>query len=348
LKQYAEIETPLRFVVTVDTEADDAWDRPDDVKVSNVLQLERFQDLCDKYDVVPTYLLAYECATRDEALKVLKPLSENRRCEIGHHLHVWTTPPFQRAGPTGVDLDWIHAFQFQLPDSLFTEKAECLRQAIEENFGRSPTSHRAGRFGIDQRTVDWLASSGFVVETSMRKGIRLTHFLPGIKLSTPAGRRIEALEYGLQKNPYIWHGQSSNGKDQSVIEIPAGGDAPDDFASNLLLRYLALKWPGEPFLFRVYRKLGGLERLDPDPAKPPDEMPRMIDRAIKRGVTVINLTLHSSELALHGSPYSRTEEDLDAVWQHLEEAFRFIRDREITSDGISNVAQLARRNVMQN
>ena len=127
--------------------------------------LERFQDLCDQYNVVPTYLLAYECATRDEALKILKPLSENRRCEIGHHLHVWTTPPFQRAGPTGVDLDWIHAFQFQLPDSLFTEKAECLRQAIEKNFGRSPTSHRAGRWGIDQRTVDWMASTGFIVET---------------------------------------------------------------------------------------------------------------------------------------------------------------------------------------
>jgi len=335
-----EIKTALRFVVTVDTEADDAWDRPDDVKVSNVLQLERFQDLCDKYDVVPTYLLAYECATRDEALKVLKPLSENRRCEIGHHLHVWTTPPFQRAGPTGVDLDWIHAFQFQLPDSLFTEKAECLRQAIEKNFGRSPTSHRAGRFGIDQRTVDWLASSGFVVETSVRKGLRLRNLGPDVTAKI-ADRRIEATEYGLNKNPYIWPGQSSNGNDQSVVEIPLTVDAPDDFASNVLLRYLALKWPGEPLLFRMYRKLSGLGRLDLDPAKPPGEMSGIIDRAIKRGVSVINLMLHSSELALHCSPFSNNQEDLDQVWNHLEDAFRHVRDRDIVSEGLTDVARLA-------
>lgn len=337
-----EIRTPLRFVVTVDTEADDAWERPDDVKVSNILQLERFQDLCDKYDIVPTYLLAYECATRDEALKILKPLSENRRCEIGHHLHVWTTPPFQRAGPTGVDLDWIQAFQFQLPDSLFVEKAECLRQAIEENFGRSPTSHRAGRWGIDQRTVDWLAGAGFVVETSMRKGIRLRNLGPEVTAIT-SKRRIEATEYGLRKNPYFWPGHSTNGNSQLVVEIPATVDAPDDFASNTMLRYLALKWPGEPFLFRVYRKLGGLGRLYPDPAKPPGEMPRIIERAIKRGETVINLMLHSSELALHCSPFTKTQEDSAGVWQHLEEAFRYARDRDIVSEGLTDVARLTLR-----
>jgi hypothetical protein len=343
-----EISTPLRFVVTVDTEADDAWTQPESVKVTNIRQLERFQDLCDKYDVVPTYLLAYECATRDEALKILKPLSENRRCEIGHHLHVWTTPPFQREGPTGVDLDWIHAFQFQLPDSLFAEKAECLRQAIEKNFGRSPTSHRAGRWGIDQRTVNWLAKSGFVVETSMRKGIRLRNLGAEVREPISAGRRIEATEYGLHNNPYIWPSSSHNGSADSVVEIPATVDVPDDFVMNVLLRYLALKWPGEPFLFRVYRKLAGMGILYPDPAKPPGEMPRIIDRAIKRGATVINLMLHSSELALHCSPFSNTQEDLDGVWHHLEEAFRYTRDREMTSDGISNVAQLARRNVMRN
>ena len=70
--------------------------------------------------------------------------------------------------------------------------------------------------------------------------------------------------------------------------------------------------------------------------------------AIGRGVTVVNLMLHSSELALYCSPFTRTQQELDSVWRHLEEAFRYTRDREITSDGISNVAQLARRIVTQN
>mgnify|MGYP001573000618 CR=1 FL=1 len=90
-----EIATPLRFVVTVDTEADDAWSCPNQIRLDNLKQLPRFQGLCDKFGIVPTYLLAYECAHRDEALSILKPLADSRRCEIGHHLHFWTCPPYQ-------------------------------------------------------------------------------------------------------------------------------------------------------------------------------------------------------------------------------------------------------------
>jgi len=338
-----EIQTPLRFVVTVDTEADDAWLQPETVQVTNIRQLERFQDLCDKYEVVPTYLLAYECATRDEALSVLKPLAENRRCEIGHHLHVWTTPPFQNEGPNGVDLDWIHAFQFELPGSLFAEKAERLRQAIEHNFGRSPTSHRAGRWGIDQRTVDWLASSGFIVETSMRTGLRLRQNIPGTNMPVPPDRGVAAAEYELHKNPYFWPSDIQVDDRKPIVDVPATVDVPNGVASTLYLRYLALKWPGEFFLFRAYRKLAGLNMLYPDPGYPPGELPRIMERAVRRGVTVINLMLHSSELALHCSPFTKTQQDLDSVWRHLEEAFCYAQDRGIVSEGISDVARLVRQ-----
>lgn len=338
--QHDEIQTPLRFVVTVDTEADDAWSRPEAVNVTNIRQLERFQDLCDKYDVVPTYLLAYECATRDEALSTLKPIAENRRCEIGHHLHVWTTPPFQNESPNGVDRDWIHAFQFQLPDSLFVEKAETLRQAIEQNFGYSPTSHRAGRWGIDQRTVDWLAGAGFVVETSMRTGLRLRQNRPGAELSMPRGRAIASAEYELHRNPYLWHSQSQVDGRPPIVEVPATVDLRSGLAAAVLLPYLKLKWPGEFFLFRVLRKLAGLNILCPDPGYAPGELPRMIDRAFEHGVTVINLMFHSSELALHCSPFTKTQQDVDSVWRHLEEAFRYMRDHGIASSGISDIARI--------
>jgi hypothetical protein len=342
MRRIEEIQTPLRFVVTVDTEADDAWSRPDTVEVTNVRQLDRFQDLCDEYGVVPTYLLAYECTTRDEALAILKPIAEKRRCEVGHHLHVWTTPPFQNEGSNGVDLDWIHAFQFQLPDSLFEEKAEALRQAIERSFGRSPTSHRAGRWGVDQRTVDWLTGSGFVAETSMRTGLRLLQFRRDIESSDLPNRDIASCEYELCRNPYIWPSAAEAGG-QSIIELPATVDVPSNLVSRLYLRYLSLKWPGESLLFRIYRRLSGLAMLYPDPALPPGRLPKMIDRVIRRGTTVINLSLHSSELALGCSPLTQTQADLDKVWLHLEEAFRYCRDRELVSQGISDVAHLARQ-----
>lgn len=341
----SEITTPLRFVVTIDTEADDAWENPERIAVRNIRALDQFQDLCDRYDIVPTYLLTYECAARDEALKTLRPLADNRRCEIGHHLHVWTTPPFQNKGAGDIDLDWIHAFQFQLPDSLFEEKAECLRRAIEDNFGRSPTSHRAGRWGIDQRTVDWLGSNGFIAETSIRKGLRLTEFLPGIRLVVPPDREIASVNYGLQKNAYIWSSSTMEATSKSVVEIPATVDTPDGSASTLFLRYLSLRWPGERLLFRIYRKLFGLRMLYPDPALPPGALPAIASRSLERGVSILNLMLHSSELSLYCSPFTRSKRELDAVWKHVEELFGYVKSRNITSDSLSGVADLALKSI---
>ena len=334
-------QMPLRFVVTVDTEADDAWSRPNEIRVTNLQQLEKFQDLCDKYEVVPTYLVTYECATRDEALEALIPIVQKRSCEIGHHLHVWTTPPFQCRTSKDVDSDWIHAFQFQLPDTLFLEKAERLRQAIEDNFGFSPTSHRAGRWGIDQRTVDWLIASGFVVETSMRTGLRLRQNSPHGEIVASDNRGIAALDYELRRNPYHWPSGIDSNEAASIIEIPATVDVPRGLLPDLSLKFLALKLPMEFTLFRIFRKFAGLSMLYPDPDLEPGTLPKIIERAIERRVRVINLMLHSSELSLHCSPFTRTSQGLELVWNHLEEAFAYIRNCGIVSERISDVARRA-------
>jgi hypothetical protein len=341
LKRREEIRTPLRFVVTVDTEADSAWSKPEIVALENLRSLPRFQDLCEEYGIVPSYLLTYECATRDEALAVLEPLASRRRCEIGHHLHVWTTPPFQSEGPSGIDGAWIHAFQFELPDSLFTEKAERLRQAIEAAFGRSPTAHRAGRWGVDQRTVDWLASAGFVVETSMRTWMRLTRHGPGIKLSTPRGKRIAAAEYEPRRNPYFWPSAIRGADVAPIVELPATVEVPDGLPTTLCRRAMALRWPGESIFARLYRRGGGQRMLRPDPSYAAGELPKIMERALGQGVTVLNLMLHSSELALGTSPFTQTGAGLNAIWTHLEAAFRYVRDRGLRSEGISDVGRLA-------
>ena len=83
--------------------------------------------------------------------------------------------------------------------------------------------------------------------------------------------------------------------------------------------------------------------LRPDPAYAPGYLSKTIERAITQGVTVINLMLHSSELALHCSPFTRTVEGLDSIWAHLEDAFRYARDCGIDSEGISDVGRLVRQ-----
>lgn len=326
-----EITTPLRFVVTVDTEADDAWSHPDQIRLENLKQLPRFQDLCDRFGIVPTYLLTYECANRDEALSILKPLAESRHCEIGHHLHVWTCPPYQSTSGDGIDRDWIHAHQFLLPDSLFIAKSESLRHEIETNFGRSPTSHRAGRWGIDQRTVDWLVSNAFIVETSLRPTMRLPKTL-GTHAST---------EYRLNRNPYAWHGRSQDNSDSKlVIEIPATVNVPDGLLGRSCRQWLCEGRPFDGTVTRIYRKVGGLRMLRPDPNYRPGALPQIMGNAITQGVTVINLMLHSSELALNCSRFTRSRNNLDRVWAHLSEIFEFTKRREIISQQITEVGRL--------
>lgn len=327
------VETPLRFVVTVDTEADAAWWRPDELKLDNLTQLPRFQDLCDRFDVVPTYLLTYECAHRDEALEVLAPLAAAGRCEIGHHLHVWSCPPFSsRDGD--VDRDWILAHQFLLPDDLFFAKAERLRREIERNFGRSPTAHRAGRWGIDQRTVDWLVEAAFVTDTSLRPSIRL---LPA--LGAHAATRL-----GFERSPFLWRGGSASaGNAGCVVEIPATVDFPDAWPAHLCRRWLASGAPLDDLVIRAYRKLGGQRMLRPDPRCAPAALIRIFDAAVAQGVTVVNLMLHSSELALGCSPFSTTPRDVDAVWAHLTGIFSHARRAGILSQGLTQVARLALR-----
>jgi len=238
------------FIVTVDTEADDAWTRPERIELTNLREIPRFQELCEKYDVIPTYLVTYECATRDEALYILQPFSNSGRCEIGHHLHCWTTPPFQKKGNSGVDVAWLHAYQSELPDSLFREKAEVLSDAIEKGYGNRPTSHRAGRWGIDQRTIDWLIDNGFLVDSSV---------VPFTSYSGGAGKtRKVPCSYSSPLGPYFYQGKSIHEDDNSsLMEIPVTVDIPTSFPLRVLRTYMQMKLPGKRVVHRLFRRLGG-------------------------------------------------------------------------------------------
>lgn len=319
---------PLRFVVTVDTEADDAWAHPDEIRLDNIRALPRFQELCERFSVVPTYLLTYECAHRDEALSILAPIADSARCEIGHHLHVWTCPPFA-IGDRDVDRRFVLAHQFMLPDALFVQKAERLRQEIEMSFGRSPTSHRAGRWGIDQRSVDWLCGAGFVAETSLRPSVRLPPSL-GHHAST---------RYTLHRNPFLW---ASTDGDTGLVELPVTVDFPQGAAARACRAWLASGLPFDSAVARVYRKLGGQRQLRPNPRYRPGELSGIVDAAIRQGVRVLNLMLHSSELALGCSPLSRNEDDARRVWLQLAEVFAHVQRAGIRSAALTATARLVR------
>ena len=50
----------MKFLVTIDTEGDNLWDHGRKLGVENIKFVPRFQALCEKYNIRPTYLVTSE------------------------------------------------------------------------------------------------------------------------------------------------------------------------------------------------------------------------------------------------------------------------------------------------
>ena len=316
------------FVVTVDTESDDAWTKPEIIKLENLKEIPRFQNLCEKYDILPTYLLSYECAAREEAVSTFKPILTRKKCEIGHHLHSWSSPPFQRKNSSGdVDLEWIHAYQFELPDSLFEEKADTLKEKIKESYGIYPTSHRAGRFGIDQRGIDWLIKNKFETDTTI---------VPLKDYSIYKGKKSGGPDFNNKPlTPYLWKGSQN----ESLIEIPVSVYYPINFFKKEFFRK-------KPLGQKIGNRFGNGRLLSLNPSFGTVFNRKIIKSEIRNKKPVINLFLHSSELALNCSPFTKSSDNYKNVWAIIEQTFSFIKMNEIKSLGLSQAAKQLKQSMI--
>jgi hypothetical protein len=320
-----KISDPV-FVITIDTESDDAWTKPESIKLDNLKGIPRFQDLCEKHNVVPTYLVTYECAARDEAIKVFKPILDRGKCEIGHHLHTWSTPPFQREDGRGVDLDWIHAYQSELPEELFFAKAETLRAVIEKNYGASPTSHRAGRWGIDTRTLNWLINNNFLVDTSV---------LPLTDFSKMLGKFKTGPNFFFES----FNTREISNAGRQIIEIPVTVRSSPALIIEMLKFAAKTRIISNRNAYKVIRKFGGGTKLTPSMDFKVDQYLNTIHGEFDKGRRVINFSLHSTELSFGHSPITKTMEGYEYFWLVLEKTFELISELNIKSSSLSNATK---------
>ena len=74
--------TRIYFTITIDVEADNVWEDPSNLSTRNLETLPRFQDLCARYEVVPTYLLSYETLYNTRFINFVKKVAEQGECEV--------------------------------------------------------------------------------------------------------------------------------------------------------------------------------------------------------------------------------------------------------------------------
>jgi hypothetical protein len=295
------------FMVGVDTEADDQWtlEGRRRLGVENARALPRLQALCDAYGVRPSYLVTHEMATREPSRTVLRDLFASGRCEIGAHLHPWSSPPYREE-------DLVGRYPSQLDDALLETQLRELTAAIESSIGVRPVSYRAGRHGFDTRSLKILETLGYRVDTSVD---------PLFNETRKGGPSFA----GAPVSPY-WPSliDVRSAGNSRVLEIPVSSATSPALPKALERHFTSL--PSIPW--RGYLKRLGLKAVWLRPSySNVEDAKALASSLVARGVPTLNMLFHSSELVPGGSPYNKTEGDVDRFFEKLERVFKHIMTR---------------------
>ena len=291
----------MKLIVTVDTECDmPGWQVQPTPTVKNIRALPRLQEICDRHGVAPTYLVTHPVATQPESVSVLKELRDHS--EIGTHLHPWTCPPFDGEDTTRV------SYQKDYTPERQREKLEVLTRAIQDNFSVQPTSHRAGRFGVDGVGLTILQEMGYLVDSSVA---------PLTDLRADGGP-----DY--RDAPHVTYRPSANditrAGELGILQVPVSVSLTRKMPA--LLRKCYVRLPGALKIRGLLSKdyLGFLDLFWLYPTQyEVDEMTRAARTLRRLNAEAWVVFLHSSELEPGMSPYTHTPEEVDTVLGRIDD-----------------------------
>ncbi len=293
------------LIIVIDTEEEFDWNKPFDrnsTQVKNIAYQEKAQKIFDKFKIKPTYVIDYPVSSQLESIQALKELYDAQQCDIGAHLHPWVTPPFNE------QVNNQNSFPGNLTYQQEYEKLATLTRSIESNFGFQPTIYKAGRYGIGKNTHKILSELGYTIDCST---------VPHTDFSMYQGPDFTQLQ---SARPY-W-------VDSKLLEIPLSVDyvgSLSQFSSPLYKitqkeQLVKLKIPA------ILSRLGLFERIRLSPeGHSTKELIRLTKSMLRKNHKVFCLTYHSSSLMPGGSPYVRTQQQLELFLQTIEQYLDFFR-----------------------
>ena len=286
------------YTVTVDTEESWDWDAGFSVDagcVANIQQLERFDAAVRERGAVATYFTDYsvvaDAAASDALLKVAEQGSE-----IGLHIHPWNTPPFPDREPISPRNSFLH----NLPRDLALAKLETVFTAFKE-IGIRPQSFRGGRYSTSDWIQQYLCNEGILADASI---LPMTTWqddgAPDYRSRDTYPRRLD-------------YGGSALWEIPLTIGFTRGGwpfwKKFYELASRSPLCNLRLIGVAEKLL--VSRVWLNLENFLGEKSLP------LLHQLRRMQLPCINITMHSSSLVPGGSPYSKTEADVENLYDRL-------------------------------
>jgi hypothetical protein len=309
-----------RYLVTVDTEEEFDWSQPlarEGYGLDHVPRLAKFQEFCEGVGVVPVYLVDWPIATSSLAADILKPAIAAGKAEVGVQLHPWVNPPFDE------EVTERNSYCGNLPTDLETAKFRNLRDMIEDKFDCVPLIYRAGRYGTGPNTAAMLAEGGIAIDTSVRSKFDYS----------PAGGpdyRRHPLE------PY-WLDDERN-----LLELPL-----TSVFWGMLRRQGDWIYPAlgaVPRLRGLLSYLGLLERVPLTPeGVTVEEAIRGVDIALDDGLPILVFSFHSPSLRPGHTPYVRTEQDLDALYDWWRRVLTYCDMRGVKPTTVAEIMRAVER-----
>jgi hypothetical protein len=261
--------------------------------VSNVAQLKRLEFIPREFGIPLTLLVTYQVARDPEAREVLKYWRDRYGTEIGAHLHPWNTPPF-------IDLPEPEPVRSEkIPLPILREKLANLLSTIKGGLGVEPRAFRMGRFDWGPKILSLLLEMGLKVDTSM----------------VPLTQKVGGPDYFLAPNdPFRLEGRDASAG--TLVEVPLTMVPVWPPAARLIYR-LSTAFPGDrgkrlrswfPYVLAT-----GIHPV----WFPLPSMRLAVKLHRGRGGRVLNMFLHSTELAPGGNPQFPTEAAVTRLVQKI-------------------------------
>jgi peptidoglycan/xylan/chitin deacetylase (PgdA/CDA1 family) len=295
------------LLVAIDTEGDNQWSldarrRP---TYENIYAIGRLHDLFARHGVRPTYVITYPVARDPRSADALRALVARGDCEIGAHHHAWETPP---CSPEDLAR---HPYALSLPMDQFDAQLASLTGAITEAIGTPPVSYRSGRFGFSAAHVSSLERQGYLIESSVAPLFYEAHKHGPDFVGAPL-------------TPYfLAYDDATRAGTSNLLELPISSALNRRVPAAVERWYGRAPWPYTTKRILRLLRLAQVRWLRPSYSSAED-MIALARSIAARGVPILNLLFHSSEAIVGGSPYNKTQGELDAFFERLSKVLTYM------------------------
>lgn len=287
------------FFITIDTEGDNQWDLNKKISCENAKYLPKFQELAEKYDFKPTWLINYEMANDQFFVQYMKDKQDSGLCEIGMHLHAWNNPPEYKLKKINKERDYL----IEYPIDIMEKKIDVITKLITKNFGIKPVTHRSGRWTTNKDYFDLLEKYGYKVDCSVTPHISWEKSLGSTGI-------LGSNYKNYSENIFFVN---------SILEVPMTIRKIHVMQIHRIKSLKNLLGEIERFI------IGRYQWLRPDKYLDFSALKHLINKCNDKNQYIMFM-IHSSELMPGGSPNFKTKKDIDELYEIIEKCFKYIRE----------------------